>query len=123
MKQMMLEIVSNKWAIQNTRTSHQSECRLRTHRDFNHERTPDPLICQISRQFVECCSDEAQFQLQRKLHQVAEGSRFIEQRLRVNRHENDVSCIWWWHLSQQKPIFTAIKVNPNSGLSRNGEHT
>ncbi|VDK40055.1 unnamed protein product [Taenia asiatica] len=93
MKQMMLEIVSNKWAIQKTRTPRRTECRLRDHRDSNYERKPDPLICQISRQLVECCSDEAQTRLQRKLHQVAEGSKFIEQRLRVSRREKDVSYI------------------------------
>ncbi|KAH9282909.1 Acetylcholine receptor subunit beta-like 2 [Echinococcus granulosus] len=94
MKQTMLEIVSNKRAIEKKSNPRCSECKLRDHWDFNRKGTPDPLVCQISRQLMECCSDEAQIRLQRKLHQVAEGSRFIEQRLHVNKRENDIKEEW-----------------------------
>ncbi|KAL5110258.1 Acetylcholine receptor subunit alpha-like 2 [Taenia crassiceps] len=94
MKQVMHEVVNNRWAIQKMRSPKHSKCRLRDHRDVNHEATPDSLVYHISRQFGRCCSDKAQIRLQRKLHYVAEGSKFIERRLRVIRREKDMKEEW-----------------------------
>ncbi|KAM7537482.1 hypothetical protein Aperf_G00000073625 [Anoplocephala perfoliata] len=49
-----------------------------------------PLTCQITRQLIEQCSDNTQIRLLNKLSQAAEGSRFIEQQLRITEEENDI---------------------------------
>lgn len=53
----------------------------------------DPLVHLIMRHLVENCNNETQIRLQNKLHEVAEGSNFIERRLNSIEQDKEVSQI------------------------------
>ncbi|VUZ56408.1 unnamed protein product, partial [Hymenolepis diminuta] len=58
------------------------------------EEKNNSLAYQITRQLVEQCSDETQLRIRNKLHQVADGSNFIEKQLNVIKMESNIEEEW-----------------------------
>ncbi|KAM3185303.1 hypothetical protein ACTXT7_006658 [Hymenolepis weldensis] len=85
------DVIKNRWVMnKNGLMNYKSEGLLSAAK----EEKNNFLACQITRQLVEQCSDETQLRIRNKLHQVADGSKFIEQQLNAIEMESNIEEEW-----------------------------
>uniref|UniRef100_A0A158QII8 Neur_chan_LBD domain-containing protein n=1 Tax=Rodentolepis nana TaxID=102285 RepID=A0A158QII8_RODNA len=86
--QLELDTIKNEWAVDRNGLT---KCKSKGFPSRTQETEYNPLACQITRQLIEQCSDETQLRMRYKLHQVAEGSQFIEHQLKSIERECNVA--------------------------------
>ncbi|VDL61889.1 unnamed protein product [Hymenolepis diminuta] len=94
-----IDVIKNRWIMnKNGLMNYKSEGLLSSAK----EEKNNSLAYQITRQLVEQCSDETQLRIRNKLHQVADGSNFIEKQLNVIKMEsNEASRLYDVLMNQQ----------------------